>query len=79
MLLADYVLRRYRDDCSHRIRGFMPCAVEAIHNYPWPGNVRELINRIRFAVVMTNGPMSPQLTATRSAASSECWEKGNWR
>nr|WP_322081314.1 sigma-54 dependent transcriptional regulator [Burkholderia sp. BCC1972] len=57
MLLADYVLRRYRGDSSHRIRGFMPCAVEAIHNYPWPGNVRELINRIRFAVVMTNGPL----------------------
>ncbi|WP_152671270.1 sigma-54 dependent transcriptional regulator [Burkholderia contaminans] len=57
MLLADYVLRRYRDDSSYRIRGFMPCAIEAIHNYPWPGNVRELINRIRFAVVMTNGPM----------------------
>ncbi|MCA8432490.1 Fis family transcriptional regulator [Burkholderia seminalis] len=57
MLLADYVLRRYRGDGSHRIRGFTPCAVEAIHNYPWPGNVRELINRIRFAVVMTNGPL----------------------
>ncbi|WP_233633066.1 sigma-54 dependent transcriptional regulator [Burkholderia seminalis] len=57
MLLADYVLGRYRGDGSHRIRGFTPCAVEAIHNYPWPGNVRELINRIRFAVVMTNGPL----------------------
>ncbi|KAG8153219.1 Fis family transcriptional regulator [Burkholderia catarinensis] len=57
MLLADHVLQRYRDDGSHRIRGFTPCAVEAIHNYAWPGNVRELINRIRFAVVMTNGPM----------------------
>ncbi|MCA8291825.1 sigma-54 dependent transcriptional regulator [Burkholderia vietnamiensis] len=57
MLLADDMLRRYRSDSSHRIRGFTPCAIEAIHNYPWPGNVRELINRIRSAVVMTNGPM----------------------
>ncbi|WP_425111700.1 sigma 54-interacting transcriptional regulator [Burkholderia anthina] len=57
MLLAEHVLGRYRGDSSHRIRGFMPCAIEAIHNYPWPGNVRELINRIRFAVVMTNGPL----------------------
>ncbi|MEB2607374.1 sigma-54 dependent transcriptional regulator [Burkholderia cenocepacia] len=57
MLLADDVLRRYRDDGSYRIRGFTQCAIEAIHNYPWPGNVRELINRIRFAVVMTNGPL----------------------
>ncbi|MBY4767212.1 sigma-54 dependent transcriptional regulator [Burkholderia ambifaria] len=57
MLLADHVLRRYRDDGAHRIRGFTPCAIEAIHNYAWPGNVRELINRIRFAVVMTNGPL----------------------
>ncbi|WP_321856052.1 sigma-54 dependent transcriptional regulator [Burkholderia cenocepacia] len=57
MLLADDVLQRYRGDGSSRIRGFTPCAIEAIHNYPWPGNVRELINRIRFAVVMTNGPL----------------------
>ncbi|MGR3908458.1 sigma-54 dependent transcriptional regulator [Burkholderia sp. SR8] len=57
MLLADHMLQRYRGDSSHRIRGFMPCAIEAIHNYPWPGNVRELINRIRFAIVMTNGPL----------------------
>ncbi|HDR9164110.1 TPA: sigma-54-dependent Fis family transcriptional regulator [Burkholderia vietnamiensis] len=57
MLLADHVLQRYRGDSPHRIRGFMPCAIEAIHDYAWPGNVRELINRIRFAVVMTNGPL----------------------
>ena len=31
------------------------------------------------ARVMTNGPISPQLTATRNAASSACWAKGNWR
>ena len=29
--------------------------------------------------VMTNGPMRPQLTATRNAASSACWAKPNWR
>ncbi|KAB0649110.1 sigma-54 dependent transcriptional regulator [Burkholderia territorii] len=57
MLLAEHMLQRYCGDSAHRIRGFMPCAIEAIHNYAWPGNVRELINRIRFAVVMTNGPL----------------------
>ncbi|MBU9263174.1 sigma-54 dependent transcriptional regulator [Burkholderia multivorans] len=55
MLLAEHMLQRFRGDCAHRIRGFAPCAVEAIYNYGWPGNVRELINRIRFAIVMTNG------------------------
>ncbi len=29
--------------------------------------------------VMTNGPIRPQLIATRKAASSACWAKGNWR
>ncbi|WP_260435906.1 sigma-54 dependent transcriptional regulator [Burkholderia sp. Bp9143] len=57
MLLAEHMLQRYRGDSSQRIRGFMPCAIEAIHNHAWPGNVRELINRIRFAVVMANGPL----------------------
>ncbi|MBR8346341.1 sigma-54 dependent transcriptional regulator [Burkholderia ambifaria] len=57
MLLAEHILKRYRGEGLYRIHGFAPSAIEAIHDYAWPGNIRELNNRIRSAIVMTNGPL----------------------
>ncbi len=54
-ILAHHILHRFRSDGARRIRGFTSCAVEAMYNYQWPGNVRELINRIRRAIVMSDG------------------------
>jgi DNA-binding NtrC family response regulator len=54
-LLAKHMLDRFKRDASRRLRGFSPCAIAAIHNYGWPGNVRELINRVRRAIVMSEG------------------------
>ncbi|MDR5780012.1 sigma-54 dependent transcriptional regulator [Caballeronia sp. LZ065] len=54
-LLAKRMLDRFKKDASRRLRGFSPDAIAAIHNYGWPGNVRELINRVRRAIVMSEG------------------------
>jgi DNA-binding NtrC family response regulator len=54
-LLADHMLKRFRKDANRRVRGFAPDAIAAMHNYGWPGNVRELINRVRRAIVMSDG------------------------
>ncbi|HEY2020138.1 sigma-54 dependent transcriptional regulator [Paraburkholderia sp.] len=54
-LLALYVLERYRKDASRRLHGFAADAMMAMHAYDWPGNVRELINRVRRAIVMSEG------------------------
>ncbi len=54
-LLAKHMLDRFKKDASRRLRGFSPCAIAAIHNHGWPGNVRELINRVRQAIVMSEG------------------------
>jgi DNA-binding NtrC family response regulator len=54
-LLARHMLERFRKDGSRRLRGFSPDAIAALHNYRWPGNVRELINRVRRAIVMSEG------------------------
>jgi DNA-binding NtrC family response regulator len=54
-LLAKHILDRFRKDAGRRVRGFAPDAIAAIHNYGWPGNVRELINRVRRAIVMSEG------------------------
>ncbi|SAL39249.1 sigma-54 interacting regulatory protein [Caballeronia sordidicola] len=54
-LLAKHMLDRYRKDGTRRLRGFSPDATAAIYHYGWPGNVRELINRVRRAIVMSEG------------------------
>ena len=54
-LLAKHMLDRFKKDASRRLRGFAPDTIAAIHNYGWPGNVRELINRVRRAIVMSEG------------------------
>src|SRR5690606_37567689 len=55
-LIAAHALRHHAGEGTRRIRGFAPCAREAMQRYAWPGNVRELINRVRQAVVMADGP-----------------------
>nr|WP_232479075.1 PEP-CTERM-box response regulator transcription factor [Roseomonas rosulenta] len=57
LVLARYFLARFGREFDRRLRGFDPAATEAIASHPWPGNVRELENRIRRAVLMTEGPM----------------------
>ncbi|GAB7539772.1 sigma-54 dependent transcriptional regulator [Burkholderia sp. 3C] len=56
-VLARHILQRFSADGGGRIRGFSPCAIEAMYRYAWPGNVRELINRIRRAMVMAEHPV----------------------
>ncbi|KQR74764.1 Fis family transcriptional regulator [Burkholderia sp. Leaf177] len=53
--LALYALERLRDERVRRIHGFAPDAIVALHNYGWPGNVRELINRVRRAIILSEG------------------------
>ncbi|AOZ03856.1 Fis family transcriptional regulator [Cupriavidus sp. USMAHM13] len=54
LLLANAVLAQHGQEARRRIRGFSPCATQAMMQYEWPGNVRELINRVRRAIVMTD-------------------------
>jgi DNA-binding NtrC family response regulator len=54
-ILAHYVLQRYKAENRRKIRGFTRCAIRAMHTYEWPGNVREMINRVRRAIVMSDG------------------------
>jgi DNA-binding NtrC family response regulator len=54
-LLAKHMLERFKTDAHRRLPGFSPCATAALRSYEWPGNVRELINRVRRAIVMSEG------------------------
>jgi len=71
--LALAFLERFRDNTRNcQAKGFEPEALRALESHSWPGNVRELMNRVRRAVVMTDGPLvSPadlQLSPMGSAA-----------
>jgi two-component system, NtrC family, response regulator len=55
VLLANFFLQRFAAEFGRAVRGFAPSAAAAINAYAWPGNVRELENRLKRAVVMTDG------------------------
>ena len=54
-LLARAFLERYSGENKKKIKGFTEETIDAIEQYTWPGNVRELENRIKRAVIMTEG------------------------
>jgi two-component system NtrC family response regulator len=56
IVLARFFLRRFADEYGRAVRGIATSALAAIRDHPWPGNVRELENRVKRAVVMTEGP-----------------------
>ena len=60
-LMAQHFFKTYSEDRHPRVKGFSSKAMRAIAEHDWPGNVRELINRVRRAMVMTEGRLiSPQ-------------------
>ena len=56
-VLARGFLRTFADAYRTAARGFTPAALAAIRRHSWPGNVRELENRIKKAVVLSDGPL----------------------
>jgi two-component system NtrC family response regulator len=54
-LLANGLLHKYTAETKRSISGFTSQALLALENHSWPGNVRELENRIKRAVIMTEG------------------------
>jgi transcriptional regulator with GAF, ATPase, and Fis domain len=54
IVIAKYLLNRFREEFDVQIRGFAPDALEVVRKYPWYGNIREMENRIKRAVVLTD-------------------------
>lgn len=55
LLLARSFLDQFSDEQNKKIKGFTKEAIAAIETHEWPGNVRELKNRIKRAVIMSDG------------------------
>ena len=56
-LLAKAFMTRFSREMNPAVKGFAPDALTAIDTWPWPGNVRELENRVKRAVIMTEGKL----------------------
>ena len=56
-LLAKAFLARFSREMNPAVKGFAPDALAAIDAWHWPGNVRELENRVKRAVIMTEGKL----------------------
>jgi len=54
-LLARHFVNRFGKDLNTKVQSLSADALAAIDAYPWPGNVRELENRIKRAVIMSDG------------------------
>jgi two-component system NtrC family response regulator len=55
VMIAKAFLRGYGIEHAKPGLTFAPDAMRALSLHPWPGNVRELQNRVRRAVIMTDG------------------------
>ncbi len=56
-LLAKAFLANYAAEMNPAVKGFAPDGLQAIDEWNWPGNVRELENRVKRAVIMTDGKL----------------------
>jgi two-component system NtrC family response regulator len=54
-VLAHALLRKYNGAQGRPKRGFTEEALAALEAHPWPGNVRELENKVKSAIIMSEG------------------------
>ena len=54
-LLAQYVLKRYREKNHRQVKTLAPEVLESFRRYSWPGNIRELENIMERGVILCQG------------------------
>jgi len=55
ILLANFILARFAKEFSRNISSISDAGLAAIEAYSWPGNVREMENKLKRAVIMSDG------------------------
>lgn len=54
-LLARHFLKKYAVDRYAKVTGFSNEAISALEHYEWPGNVREMENKVKKAIILSEG------------------------
>ncbi len=75
LLLAMHFLHYYSSEFSKNVLAFSPSSRDAIYSYAWPGNIRELENRIKRAVIMSQGKIIQPADLDLSAIDSPSADK----
>ena len=70
VLLAKAFLARFAKEMNPAVKSFAPDALAVIDSWGWPGNVRELENRVKRAVIMTEGKLISAADLDLTAADS---------
>jgi DNA-binding NtrC family response regulator len=79
-MLAEHFFRAYAAEKAPRLKGFSNAAMLAICQHEWPGNVRELINRIRRALVLSEGRLiTPHDLGLAAAPAHHAVGLAEWR
>ncbi len=55
VILARSLLEKFGGQQGRVLKGFSADALNAVQNYAWPGNVREMENKIKGAVILSEG------------------------
>ena len=58
VLLARTFLNQYREEFNAKAKSFSDGAIRAMLAHRWPGNIRELQNKLKSAVIMSEGTVS---------------------
>lgn len=59
-LLSRYFAQTIACECEKSVPEITPQAMKLLESHSWPGNVRELENIIERAVILTDGPITPE-------------------
>lgn len=71
-LLAEYFLRKYRQEFGKEVRTFSEQSIDILQMYHWPGNVRELESVIKQSLLSATGSvLLPEFLPTLLTAESE--------
>jgi two-component system NtrC family response regulator len=71
LVIAKALLKKFSEQNKAKVTGFSPQAIQAIEQYDWPGNIREMENKIKRAVILSDGALITESDLGLTAVETE--------